>query len=356
MLVLRNASTADEASPVAAGFRGVTLRGYQERNLHWMLGLERHMAHGRHRLSLESVRHTDVVQLGRSGAFLRLSEQRISATNEWKEFQTESALHLLPEGAPSMFDEELPITGGILCDSTGSGKTASILALVHTHRLQRFDQLILEPEAEEVFGLSSRATVVLVHSQLAAQWYLEAKKILPPDAKIHLITTIVQLRKLSWSDVIFADVLIVSYEFLKNKNYSSMFPPKADAVRAMTSEELQRTGKVHLGVIYFWRLVHDEIHELPGAKGIKAFTPTDICACWGWGLTATMPVHTPPDVAAIGAILCSPMGSWVQGKVTSVRQRDGYSRNNKVSRRREDKRVAEVPLLQAWVDVAGSPQ
>lgn len=55
---------------------------------------------------------------------------------------------------------------------------------------------------------------------LTAQWKVEAEKCIP-NVKVHVLTSIQDHKKLSWNDVLLADIVIVSVSFLQNNNYTA---------------------------------------------------------------------------------------------------------------------------------------
>lgn len=91
----------------------------------------------------------------------------------------------------------------------------------------------------------SVATLVIVPARLCQQWEDEIYSYVEPHHKINVIkiTTIVQLRNYDYKDLQNADVVIVSYPFLINKNYT-------------TQDELS------LHKIFWHRVVLDEAHEV----------------------------------------------------------------------------------------------
>lgn len=95
----------------------------------------------------------------------------------------------------------ISIKGGILSDEIGLGKTFSMLSLI-------VEQLNKTPE---------RTTLLLCPSRLCKQWIEEIEKTY--DLKYKLISNIRQYKKLTENDYKNYDIVILSYNFLANKNY-----------------------------------------------------------------------------------------------------------------------------------------
>jgi SNF2 family DNA or RNA helicase len=69
----------------------------------------------------------------------------------------------------------------------------------------------------------SKATVIFCPSHLTNQWADEIKRSVSPKLNVFKITTKSDHAKYSYKDFMnSADVIIVSYQFLTNKNYTSL--------------------------------------------------------------------------------------------------------------------------------------
>lgn len=127
----------------------------------------------------------------------------------------------------------------------------------------------------------SVATLVIVPARLCQQWEDEIYSYVEPQHKINVIklTTIVQLRNYDYKDLQNADIVIVSYPFLINKNY-------------LTQEEL------NLHKIFWHRIILDEAHEVlfPTSKKVversTAQSLLSFRSTYRWCVTGDPLAHT----------------------------------------------------------------
>jgi len=105
--------------------------------------------------------------------------------------------------------------GGLLADAVGYGKTASVLALIALSR----PTSPAKPPTDQAARIGSRATLVLVPSNLFEQWQNEIKKFLTESTKVVSIATIPDLRKATVGQLQSADIVLVSCRLLVSKKY-----------------------------------------------------------------------------------------------------------------------------------------
>jgi len=92
------------------------------------------------------------------------------------------------------------IQGGILCDEIGLGKTFTMLSLI-----------------TEQLNNNENTTLIITPKRLCYQWEDEIKK--SYDLKYLVISSIIHFKKLTKENIKNIDVIIISYNFLINRNY-----------------------------------------------------------------------------------------------------------------------------------------
>ncbi len=106
--------------------------------------------------------------------------------------------------------------GGILADTMGLGKTITTIGLINYGK-------IVPKEDIQTDKIYSKATLIIVPSHLAKQWTDEYNKVHKKNKKIVVILTKCQHDKTTYKDLIEADLIIVTIQFLLNiKNYGTL--------------------------------------------------------------------------------------------------------------------------------------
>lgn len=190
------------------GFQ-LELRSYQKRTLTWLLKLE----HDEKRQfcvsncnSYSAYLGAHLLQLGPGGVY-------------WdSRFPHDVFAHLNRQR--NQEQTFIPCNGGILADDTGTGKTVTALALIQACPFESVECGLKNTFDLDHGFLPSRATLIVCPSHLAEQWRMEAKRCLPDTAKIVVITTILDFRKMTWNDFLLSDIIITSLNFLQNQSYA----------------------------------------------------------------------------------------------------------------------------------------
>jgi len=102
--------------------------------------------------------------------------------------------------------------GGILSDSMGLGKTITTIGLIHFGNKNKQEDII----TTKIF---TNATLIIVPSHLSKQWMNEFIKIYNNKKKIIMILTKIQHEKTTYKDIIEADIIIITIQFLSNIKY-----------------------------------------------------------------------------------------------------------------------------------------
>lgn len=165
--------------------------------------------------------------------------------------------------------------GGILCDEMGLGKTITSLSLVAMNP----SPLYLEMYKNGL--IYSNATLVICPSHLAKQWESEVKRVFPKCKIIKLLTKTNHC-KLSYKDVMDADIIIVTQQFLMNFKYypqvhyqyctpsNFSFDSRINHLNGIlqgwrtNNIDIKKELQPNLEHFYFHRLIVDEGHEIFG--------------------------------------------------------------------------------------------
>ncbi|KAJ5401047.1 hypothetical protein N7465_011536 [Penicillium sp. CMV-2018d] len=124
----------------------------------------------------------------------------------------ESILPLMPWRAEVKATMPKVIRGGVLADEVGYGKTAVILGLIDA----QYESDTKPPEGDGL--IPTKATLIIVPSNVFKQWVSETKKFLEGKYKVLVITSI---NKITIREVEDADIVILSWGTLANDAYYS---------------------------------------------------------------------------------------------------------------------------------------
>lgn len=134
-------------------------------------------------------------------------------------------------------EELMSLRGGLLCDVMGSGKTATVLALVLSNSTHSF----IPAHARVRDVMMTRATLVLCPANVHAQWLAEAKKFCPPSLRVVSLQTPEDVLNHDLELLLNADLVVSPYDIF------AVSPPAS----SLTLERLS-----------WHRIVLDEFHEL----------------------------------------------------------------------------------------------
>eukprot|EP01130_Rhizamoeba_saxonica_P013433 TRINITY_DN5737_c0_g1_i3.p1 TRINITY_DN5737_c0_g1~~TRINITY_DN5737_c0_g1_i3.p1 ORF type:complete len:848 (+),score=182.16 TRINITY_DN5737_c0_g1_i3:172-2544(+) len=173
----------------------LNLHGYQIRAIDWMSSLEKKIDEGPFNGKINDLTHWKK-SMGQIAAVI-LEEKLILNDQEGN---LDHSYNILTRG-------------GVLADEMGLGKTIQALGLILSRPAPE------EMELEFEGRVNSRASLIICPSQLCRQWKEEIQKSLDKKLKVHVVTTMRQHKSITGNDVVNADVIIVSFQFLKNRNY-----------------------------------------------------------------------------------------------------------------------------------------
>jgi SNF2 family DNA or RNA helicase len=177
--------------------------------------------------------------------------------------------------------KKIVFRGGALIDEVGLGKTYQMLALSLLNRPSDISYYKVPNR------LCSRATLVICPNHLCVQWSREITKMIKDEYKISVVLLLTKNHhdKYTYLDLLDADFVIVSYNFLGNQCYLSQWLPKVSKLKSYCSgvqfdiaavkrvfdtmedvylkspEKLFETKTVP-NIIYWNRVIIDEFHEV----------------------------------------------------------------------------------------------
>lgn len=166
------------------------------------------------------------------------------------------------------------VKGGILADEMGLGKTVTTLSLIRLNKSTY-------TEKEKNHHFYTKATLIICPSHLSQQWEKEAQTMFPSN-KIICILTKTQHQKLTYQQILDAEIIIVTQQFLMNFNY---YPSVRSGIKwnpsnfhdvlqfnsrinilkdACPHENLHLHKFPNLEHFYYHRFIVDETHEIFG--------------------------------------------------------------------------------------------
>ncbi len=166
-------------------------------------------------IELFSYQKKDIVRMIEIENNINMSFDRNFTINlEKDEYKWDPHIDLIVNG-PSV--TKITSQGGILADTMGLGKTITTIGLIN------YGKIIPKTEIK-TDKIYSKATLIIVPSHLAKQWADEYNKVHKKNKKIVVILTKCQHDKVTYKDLIEADLIIVTIQFLLNiKNYGSIY-------------------------------------------------------------------------------------------------------------------------------------
>eukprot|EP01129_Flabellula_baltica_P006313 TRINITY_DN2351_c0_g2_i1.p1 TRINITY_DN2351_c0_g2~~TRINITY_DN2351_c0_g2_i1.p1 ORF type:complete len:787 (+),score=128.43 TRINITY_DN2351_c0_g2_i1:167-2527(+) len=199
------------------------------------------------------------------------------------------------------------VSGGILADEMGMGKTIEVLGLIQNNPPPELDCLTENHNFKESVHFPSRATLVVCPSQISKQWADEVNKHSLNDLNVILLETMNHSKKYTFRDIMEADIVIVSVQFLQNKNYMSLgftcrgklqakhviqrqrdaLPKIRKRLRKMKDNGLSQDRPI-LDFFKWWRIVYDEGHEYLNNDYFKALF-RGYCSVYSWLVSGTPP-------------------------------------------------------------------
>lgn len=210
-------------------------------------------------------------------------------------------------------DSSWSVSGGVLADKIGTGKTCVGLALIDKSRC------LHPPMLSNVKSkVPSRASLVVVPPNICDQWRREVAKFLRSGTvQVLFAQDINDVKCWSIGDVEEADLVIVSYRVFASKSY---WPRRKQLDESfgkggfndkcpMVAEHMKSTKFPVFELFHFHRIVFDEFHELVEAvQALKhpfreaAQSLCRIESSHRWGITSTPPLGSIEAIVAMASL------------------------------------------------------
>jgi SNF2 family DNA or RNA helicase len=192
----------------------------------------------------------------------------------------------LKEDDNGNYEIKVSTKGGILADEMGLGKTITSLALVFMNPSRKNFNIDYSVPANYVnsYGkINAKSTLIVCPAHLAKQWETEVYKVFS-DAKVIKLLTKNSHTPLKYKDIINADIIIVTQQFLMNFkyypeiNYRKCTPSnygsdeRKNALKSKmlqwvaANENIYEKKQPNLEHFSFHRLIVDEAHEIFGLQ------------------------------------------------------------------------------------------
>mmetsp|Transcript_6976 Transcript_6976/g.15268 ORF Transcript_6976/g.15268 Transcript_6976/m.15268 type:complete len:1272 (+) Transcript_6976:48-3863(+) len=221
------------------------------------------------------------------------------------------------------------VRGGLLCDSIGYGKTATMIGLISSTLDAELPPI---PEIDKGSFIPAKGTLIIVPSNLLKQWLSEFAKFACP-LKIFAMTNVTPLNSATAGAVASADVVLCSYRLLFSEVYCSRRRGLVKAVHGMVAGResqlmaiatlLRKLGGYEpagtvpkdvyanspnelmfplLEMFYWRRIVFDEFHELEGMESKQQKILQHMRSHYRWGLTGTPPIGSNAGVIFMSSL------------------------------------------------------
>jgi len=169
------------------------------------------------------------------------------------------------------FNETKHIRGGILADEMGLGKTIEMTALIINSLVDEDDESVTGLNDNDCF--IARSTMIYCPSHLCKQWKDALETHSDPQLTVYCITTMKEFNSYTCEDLCRADAVVVSFHFLRNKNYEAWCNSHKAGEDCSVS--------VPLVDICWHRIIFDEGHEAVVSDAIHDFSASMRWYCTG---------------------------------------------------------------------------
>lgn len=187
---------------------------------------------------------------------------------------------------PEKFDYRM--SGGLLAEEMGLGKTVELMALVSLHRRSEMTDSRVLDAASGTDVLPSKATLIVTPTSIMPQWRSELTKH-APKLKVMHYEGIPPATKANNEDKVLKDltvnydVILTTYQVLAREVHFAEEPPARNMRRAPKSER-KRSPLVR---VQFWRAVMDEAQMIETSVTAAARVACRIPRIHSWAVSGT---------------------------------------------------------------------
>ncbi|NBU33968.1 hypothetical protein EB118_03120 [bacterium] len=145
--------------------------------------------------------------------------------------------------------------------------------------------------------IRTNTTLVIAPNQLCDQWVAEYYDKCVNDKRVILITTYDQFTNITLGDILFSDLVVVSYNFLVNSSYEKVKNRRTvDFVRSNFLVESQDKAKLFANTelttfnLFHWkRVILDEAHEIISMPRVSSLKESigGLVSDYKWNITGT---------------------------------------------------------------------
>ena len=135
----------------------------------------------------------------------------------------------------------------------------------------------------------SRATLIICPNQIPDQWLNQVRQYTTPILNVFIIRTVNDLKKLTYADIINADMVITTIACFERgtvTSLQSMTPHTNDTTQ--TNNNIKLTDQPSFDLIWWHRVMFDEMHEITNKKFKRAASRIfKIKSTYKWSVTGT---------------------------------------------------------------------
>ena len=201
------------------------------------------------------------------------------------------------------------------CESLINSKKSELYCTLH-YKTPFIDKKIITFKNLEFFNLddylvnyhiggidklfyNTNASIILCPAHLCDQWAKEFYTNFKTDRRILLVVTYDQFNNLTFGDVLFADIIIVSYNFLLNAKYKVKCQAKPkDLVKLTEKQKILSSKNFHFGMFNFKHKILDEFHEIVKMPSKIEYELSQLKSKYTWNVSGTPFANGIPGFAA----------------------------------------------------------